>query len=154
TIDVSECFVMASSRRKKGGVRVGKTKRGKGTKILATADGHSLPIAVGTASASPQEVIFVEVLLKDSFTGRRPKRFIGDKAYDSDGIDKRRARDGTLGRILCALAKDLESRGHIDDLAVLNERFCLLFLNKRHMELTIISRRKLRAPAMRILRND
>src|SRR5437588_6871693 len=31
---------------KKGGLAVGPTKRGKGTKILALADDHSLPLAV------------------------------------------------------------------------------------------------------------
>src|SRR3990172_11367409 len=35
---------------------VGATKRGKGTKIMAVADRHGLPVAVHFASASPHEV--------------------------------------------------------------------------------------------------
>ncbi len=76
---------------KKRGLLIGKTKRGKGTKILAIADRNSLPVAVCIASASPHEVTLVEELLKDRCTGRRPKRLIGDKAYDSDALDKRLA---------------------------------------------------------------
>jgi len=40
---------------KKGGLAVGPTKRGKGTKIIALADDHSLPLAVSIESASPHE---------------------------------------------------------------------------------------------------
>ena len=45
----------------KRGLQVGKTKRGKGTKIMAVADGCGLPIALCTASASPNEVTLVRV---------------------------------------------------------------------------------------------
>ena len=40
---------------KKGGRAVGPTGRGKGSKIMAIADRHGLPVAVGIASASPHE---------------------------------------------------------------------------------------------------
>ena len=40
-------------RREKGGSAVGPTRRGKGTKTLAVADRHGLPVAVSIASASP-----------------------------------------------------------------------------------------------------
>jgi hypothetical protein len=40
----------------KGGSKVGKTKRGKGTKIMAVADRHGLPVAVCIESATPHEV--------------------------------------------------------------------------------------------------
>jgi len=36
--------------------KVGKTKRGKGTKIMAVADRHGLPVAVCVESATPHEV--------------------------------------------------------------------------------------------------
>src|SRR5690606_41602292 len=42
--------------RQKRGLCIGKTKRGKGTKIMGIADGHGLPIALRTESASPAEV--------------------------------------------------------------------------------------------------
>ena len=40
----------------KRGRQVGKTKRGKGTKIMGIADSHGLPLALRTESASPAEV--------------------------------------------------------------------------------------------------
>ena len=43
-------------RGQKGGSGVGKTKRGKGTKIMAVADRHGLPMAVHIESATPHEV--------------------------------------------------------------------------------------------------
>jgi len=39
---------------------MGKTKRGKGTKLMVLADGSGLPISVHVASASPHEVTLVE----------------------------------------------------------------------------------------------
>ena len=41
-------------RSEKGGSGVGKTKRGKGTKIMAIADRNGLPIGISVASASPR----------------------------------------------------------------------------------------------------
>jgi len=67
---------------------VGKTKRGKGTKLMAVADGFGLPLAICTQSASPHEVKLVERTLTERFTDERPQRIIGDKAYDSDPLDK------------------------------------------------------------------
>jgi transposase len=66
---------------------VGKTKRGKGTKIMAIAERHGLPVAVGTESASPAEVKLVTRTLEQRFVGDVPERLIGDKAYDSDALD-------------------------------------------------------------------
>src|SRR5919109_4318023 len=40
----------------KRGAAVGPTRRGKGSKIMAIADRHGLPVAVHVASASPHEV--------------------------------------------------------------------------------------------------
>jgi transposase len=67
---------------------VGKTKRGKGTKIMAVADRAGLPVAVCTASASPHEVTLVEATLSARFVKAKPDRLIGDRAYDSDGLDE------------------------------------------------------------------
>lgn len=66
---------------------MGKTKRGKGTKLMAVADRSGLPISVGTASASPHEVTLVEATLRASFVSEAPERLIGDRAYDSDPLD-------------------------------------------------------------------
>jgi transposase len=66
---------------------VGTTKRGKGTKLMALADRSGAPLAVCAASASPHEVTLVEEVLAASFVCERPKRLIGDRAYDSDPLD-------------------------------------------------------------------
>jgi len=69
----------------KRGRRVGNTKRGKGTKLMAIADGHGLPLAVRTESASPAENTLVTATLEQRLIA---ERLIGDKAYDSDGLDQ------------------------------------------------------------------
>jgi hypothetical protein len=74
--------------RQKGGDGVGKTKRGKGSEVLAVADRAGLPLAVHVTSASPHEVTLVEP------TPDQPQRLIGDRAYDSDPFDKRLAEVG------------------------------------------------------------
>jgi IS5 family transposase len=81
-------------RKQGGGLGVGKTKRGKGTKLMAVADGTGLPLAVHTASATPHEVTLVTDTLAQTFITTRPERLIGDKAYDSDPLD---AELATLG---------------------------------------------------------
>jgi transposase len=78
---------------KKGGAGVGKTKRGKGTKIMGLADAEGLPLAVDVGSASPHEVILVDATLDACFIEDLPARVIGDKAYDSDPLDRRLAED-------------------------------------------------------------
>jgi hypothetical protein len=75
-------------RREKGGSAIGPTKRGKGSKIMAIADGHGLPFAVHVASASPHETKLVESTLKQRFLRETPERMIGDRAYDSDSLDQ------------------------------------------------------------------
>ena len=68
---------------------MGKTKRGKGTKLMAVADGAGLPLAISVGSASPHEVKLVEDTLDKRFTEEMPERLIGDRAYDSDPLDER-----------------------------------------------------------------
>jgi transposase len=67
---------------------VGKTKRGKGTKIMAIADRSGLPIAVHIENASPHETKLVKATIAERFVRDRPSVLIGDKAYDSDTLDK------------------------------------------------------------------
>ena len=73
---------------------MGKTKRGKGTKLMAVADSHGFPVAVHTASASPHEVRLVGETLAEVFTNEPPERLIGDRAYDSDPLDKELQEQG------------------------------------------------------------
>ena len=67
---------------------MGKTKRGKGTKVMAIADRSGLPVAVCIESAGWHEVRLVEDTLEGGFLADAPQRLIGDKAYDSDGLDE------------------------------------------------------------------
>ena len=79
-------------RGQKGGGGVGKTKRGKGTKLMAMANRAGAPVAVYLDSASPAEVTLVEKTLASRFTRKQPECLIGDKAYDSDPLDARLAK--------------------------------------------------------------
>src|SRR5690349_13311148 len=72
----------------KRGLCVGNTKRGKGSKLMAIADSHGLPLAICAESASPAEVKLVAATMEQRFIADVPERLIGDKAYDSDGLDE------------------------------------------------------------------
>lgn len=87
-IDLCECFIDGTfASAKKEGEAVGKTKRGKGTKIMVICDKEGLPVSVSVASASPHEVTLVDQTLNDRFIEETPERLIGDGAYDSDPLD-------------------------------------------------------------------
>jgi transposase len=73
---------------------VGKTRRGKGTKLMAVADAAGLPLAVHAASAAPHEVTLVGETLVQGFTSERPQRLFGYKAYDSDPLDEELRQQG------------------------------------------------------------
>jgi transposase len=60
---------------------------------MAIADRAGFPLAICTASASPNEVTLVEQTLQSRFIQEVPERMIGDKAYDSDGLDERLRHD-------------------------------------------------------------
>ena len=79
---------------KKRGQKVGKTKRGKGTKTMVLADARGLPLAATIASASPHESLLIEPLLDSRILRRRPQRLIYDKAADNDPLRERLARRG------------------------------------------------------------
>lgn len=76
---------------KKRGDKVGKTKRGKGTKLVVVGSGQSLPLAVTCESASPSATKFIEPTL-DKLTGK-PQRIVMDREFDSDPFrDRIKAR--------------------------------------------------------------
>jgi transposase len=83
----------------KRGRWVGKTKRGKGTKIMGIADGQGLPLALRAESASPAEVKLVETTLEERIVPDVPERLIGDKAYDSDRLDQQLMQNFGVERI-------------------------------------------------------
>jgi transposase len=82
----------------KRGPKVGKTKRGKGTKWMVVVDGEGIPLGKQLYSASPNEVRLAEETLASIRVSRRhrggrprqkPERVIGDRAYDSDPLRER-----------------------------------------------------------------
>jgi transposase len=87
----------------KGGSKVGKTKRGKGTKWMVVVDGQGVPLGKQLYSASPNEVRLAEETLASirvtrRYRGGRPRqrarRVIADRAYDSDPLRERLAARG------------------------------------------------------------
>ncbi len=60
---------------------------------MGIADGHGLPLALRTESASPAEVKLVPATLEARIVAEVPERLIGDKAYDSDGMDEQLLRE-------------------------------------------------------------
>ena len=61
---------------------------------MAVADSTGLAIAMSVGCASPHEVTLVETTLAAGFISGPPKRVIGDRACDSDPLDKRLSEKG------------------------------------------------------------
>jgi transposase len=59
---------------------------------MAITNGTSIPLSVCVASATPHEVKLVKKSISSRFVKRLPKWLIGDKAYDSDPLDKELAK--------------------------------------------------------------
>jgi hypothetical protein len=57
-------------------------------------------ITISTASASPHEVTLVDDTLDACFLENVPEKIIGDRAYDSDKLDKRLAENEALNWLL------------------------------------------------------
>lgn len=60
---------------------------------MAVADGNGLPIAAWIASGERAECQLVVDTLDARFLEEVPRRLIGDKAYDSDGLDAQLDRE-------------------------------------------------------------
>ncbi|PYX55968.1 MAG: IS5 family transposase [Acidobacteria bacterium] len=87
-LDVEEAFIDGSfAPAKKGALKSGRPKRGKGTKVMAVADRHGLPVAVFVESATPHEVKLAVPTLIQMVIPEAPQNLIGDNAYDSDKLD-------------------------------------------------------------------
>jgi transposase len=61
---------------------------------MAIADRHGLPIAIGIASGQRHEARLVLDTLAGRFVRALPERLIGDRAYDSDPLDRSLAELG------------------------------------------------------------
>ncbi|AWN24679.1 IS5 family transposase [Deinococcus irradiatisoli] len=87
-LDLREANTLGTfSAANKGARTSAQPKKGKGTKIMLMVDARGTPLAVHRCSASPAEVKLVHDTLEASFGFNSPQRLIGDKAYDSDGLD-------------------------------------------------------------------
>jgi transposase len=94
-IDERECFIDATfASAKGGGDEIGKTRRGKGVKILAIVDRHGLPLSVSTHAANHHEVTLVQLSFDFYMIEAKPQNLIGDRAYDSDALDQELKKDG------------------------------------------------------------
>ena len=65
---------------------MGKTKKGKGTKLMLMTDAQGIPISAFTTSAQTAEVNTIETLVDIQVAGKRPKRLLYDKAADADWL--------------------------------------------------------------------
>lgn len=88
-LKLDTCFIDATFIRSKAGKDlVGKTRCGKGHKLMAIVDRRGVPIALNLCSASPAESKLVGKTLDARVSRKVPKKMLGDKAYDSDPLDR------------------------------------------------------------------
>lgn len=82
-------------QRKKRGLKVGKTKRGKGTKLMVLVDGRGTPLGVYVDSASPSEMKLALPTLKTiKVAGGKPEQLIADRGYDSNAVRADLVKEG------------------------------------------------------------
>lgn len=81
------CLVCPSQKR---GDQVGKTKCGKGCKVVDIVDPEGTPLGVSFAAANRSEVKLIEPLLDHlQIPGKDPELLLDDKAAESDPLRKR-----------------------------------------------------------------
>lgn len=73
---------------------MGKTKKGKGTKLMLMTDGSGIPVSAFTTTAQDAEVNTIETLVDIQVAGKRPKRLLYDKAADADWLRDALAQRG------------------------------------------------------------
>jgi hypothetical protein len=78
---------------KKGGDKVGLTKKGKGTKWMLVVEGNGLPLGFRLDSAATAEVRLAEQTIDTIAVARprgrprrRPEKLVADRAYDSSAF--------------------------------------------------------------------
>jgi transposase len=93
-LDWSMAFLDGSfAPAKRGGERVGLTKKGKGTKWMLVVDGNGLPLGFHLDSANKAEVRLAVQTLDTIRVARprgrpkqRPEKLVADRGYDSGGF--------------------------------------------------------------------
>ncbi|RMH37852.1 MAG: IS5 family transposase, partial [Nitrospirae bacterium] len=94
-VGVTECCIDASfaSAKERGLDRADQTR--KGVKILAIVDRQGLHLSVSTHAANHHEVTLVQLSFDFYMIEAKPENLIGDRAYDSDELDKDLKQQGT-----------------------------------------------------------
>ena len=96
-INLAQSFIDGTFIRTKGSTdRVGKTKCGKGSKLMVLVAKDGFPLSIHLESAQIHESKLVEDTLDVSFLEDNPAHITGDKAYDSDPLDERLKRRGIM----------------------------------------------------------
>ncbi len=62
---------------------MGKTRKGKGTKLMVLVDGQGVPLGVHLSSASPAEHSLALKTLDAKLLPKQPERIIADRGYDA-----------------------------------------------------------------------
>ena len=90
-LDLGCTFIDGSFIRSKGGHdKVGLSKAGKGSKIMAIVDANKIPISIHIESANPHESKSVVETIENIPESVGPvDKMVGDKAYDNDPLDKK-----------------------------------------------------------------
>jgi transposase len=73
----------------KRGSKIGKTKRGKGSKLMVLVDGAGTPLGVLLEAATPAEVTLLQKTVQQvpwEWLDAKPERLILDRAYDSNQV--------------------------------------------------------------------
>jgi len=62
---------------------------------MGISDKSGFPVSIHLASATPHEISLVEKTLASRLTTNAPIYLVGDKAYDSNPLDRKLLRQGT-----------------------------------------------------------
>ena len=73
---------------KGGGLEIGRTKRGKGMKIMAIVDRQGLLLSVSTHAANDHEVRLAQICFDFYMIEAKPENLIVNRACDSDPLDE------------------------------------------------------------------
>jgi transposase len=101
-LDWSLAFLDGSfAPAKRGGTKVGVTKKGKGTKWMLVVDGHGLPLGFHLDGANTAEITLAEQTLNAigvsrprGHRKRRPEKLVADRGYDSGAFRRVLRRRG------------------------------------------------------------
>jgi len=85
---------------------------------MALADSDGLPLSVIIASGSRHDIVLTDRTLDAAFVPRLPARVIGDKAWDSNEMQTRLARERNIELIAPKRAGSRPSRRHQDGRAL------------------------------------